>query len=472
MKNVKIIILLTFLSLFFAFNVKAETLPAEQNVRPRPTIRIFNLQTLRAEKDIYPFDENSTVEGLNIAVADLDNDKKQEIIVAAGQNEKPLVKILDNQGNFKSEFLAYGEDYKGGIKAIAADLYNDGLLEIITAQNEEGNSEIRVFDCFGKKLFSFLAFDKELTGGASISAGDVNLDGQREIIVGAGYGQEGVVKIFSNYSNFLSSFYAYEKSFKGGVNVLAADINNDKSAEIITAPLTGKEPKIKIFNNNGKLQNEFLAYDKSFSGGVNLASGDIDNDSQIEILTGPGFGGGAHFRAFAANGQLKIDPRVFVYAGFRGGISIAQDDINNNNKNEIIAATQKIPPLKAIEIDLSRQKLFAYSNGVLEKEFIISTGKWKFPTPVGNFKINTKVLKTNMVRNYGLDNPDNYNLPNVPNVMYFYRDYAIHGAYWHWKFGTRVSHGCVNLKLKDAEWLYNWTPLNTPVNIYSSVKKL
>ncbi|MCX6743474.1 MAG: L,D-transpeptidase family protein, partial [Candidatus Parcubacteria bacterium] len=300
----------------------------------------------------------------------------------------------------------------------------------------------------------------------------VNLDGQKEIIVGAGYGQEPVVKIFSNYSNFLSSFYAYEKSFKGGINIIAADINNDKSAEIITAPLVDKEPKIKIFNSKGKLQNEFLAYDKSFSGGVNLASGDIDNDGQIEILTGPSFGGGAHLRAFDANGQLRIDPRVFVYANFRGGISIADGNLNNFGQKEILAATQSIPPEKIIKIDLSKQKLFAYSNGVLEKEFIISTGKWKYPTPVGNFKIQTKFVKTDMVHNYGPDNPDNYNLPNVPDVMYFYKGYAIHGAYWHWKFGSRVSHGCVNLKLKDAKWLYDWTPLNTPVNIYASIKKL
>ena len=106
--------------------------------------------------------------------------------------------------------------------------------------------------------------------------------------------------------------------------------------------------------------------------------------------------------------------------------------------------------------------------GLPVKQFIVSTGKNKYPTPKGNFKVNTKVLKTTMARNYGPDNPDNYNLPNVPHVMYFYRDYAIHGAYWHWKFGTRVSHGCINLKLPDAKWVYEWSNIGTPVNIYSS----
>jgi len=108
--------------------------------------------------------------------------------------------------------------------------------------------------------------------------------------------------------------------------------------------------------------------------------------------------------------------------------------------------------------------------GVPEKTFIISTGKNKYPTPKGTYKIQTKLLKTDMVRNYGPDNPDNYDLKDVPHVMYFYKDYAIHGAYWHWRFGTRVSHGCINLKLKDAAWLYNWSEIGMPVNIYASKK--
>ena len=47
--------------------------------------------------------------------------------------------------------------------------------------------------------------------------------------------------------------------------------------------------------------------------------------------------------------------------------------------------------------------------------------------------------------------------------MYFYKGYAIHGAFWHQNFGTPVSHGCVNLTVKDARQLYEWTTLGTLV---------
>ncbi|OGY42427.1 MAG: hypothetical protein A2Y82_04585 [Candidatus Buchananbacteria bacterium RBG_13_36_9] len=178
---------------------------------------------------------------------------------------------------------------------------------------------------------------------------------------------------------------------------------------------------------------------------------------------------------FDNNGLPKLN-EFFAFDNFRGGLAVASGDLDKDNQNEIIVATQTISPLnkydypKNIEIDLSKQHLYAYFKGQLQKDFIISSGKWKYPTPEGRFKILTKVPKTRMARFYGPDNPDNYDLPNVPNVMYFYRDYAIHGAYWHWRFGTRVSHGCVNLKLKDAQWAYNFADVGTPVYIYSSKK--
>ena len=56
-----------------------------------------------------------------------------------------------------------------------------------------------------------------------------------------------------------------------------------------------------------------------------------------------------------------------------------------------------------------------------------------------------------------------YDIPNVPYAMYFYRGYAIHGAFWHNRFGTPVSHGCVNLRVYQARKLFRWTNHGTLV---------
>jgi lipoprotein-anchoring transpeptidase ErfK/SrfK len=59
-----------------------------------------------------------------------------------------------------------------------------------------------------------------------------------------------------------------------------------------------------------------------------------------------------------------------------------------------------------------------------------------------------------------------YYLENVPYVMYFFEDYALHGAYWHNNFGYQMSHGCVNLAPSDAGWLYSWSEYGTVVNVH------
>ncbi|HYI14740.1 MAG TPA: L,D-transpeptidase, partial [Thermomicrobiales bacterium] len=55
---------------------------------------------------------------------------------------------------------------------------------------------------------------------------------------------------------------------------------------------------------------------------------------------------------------------------------------------------------------------------------------------------------------------------DVPWVMYFYADFAIHGAYWRYSFGYSGSHGCVNLPVSDAAWLYAWAPIGTRVEVH------
>jgi lipoprotein-anchoring transpeptidase ErfK/SrfK len=112
-----------------------------------------------------------------------------------------------------------------------------------------------------------------------------------------------------------------------------------------------------------------------------------------------------------------------------------------------------------IDVDLTNQRLYAYEGDVAVNSFIVSTGTWLTPTVTGSYKIYVKYRSASMT------GPDYY-LPDVPYVMYFYNDYAIHGTYWHNNFGTPMSHGCVNLRTEDAQWLYNWSSVGTVVNVH------
>ncbi len=107
---------------------------------------------------------------------------------------------------------------------------------------------------------------------------------------------------------------------------------------------------------------------------------------------------------------------------------------------------------KHIYIDLSTQTLYAYEGKNQILKALISSGKWG-RTPVGNFNIWQKLPVTRMAGGQGADA---YNLPNIQWVMYFYRDFGTHTAYWHNNFGHEMSHGCVNMRLIDARALYAW----------------
>jgi lipoprotein-anchoring transpeptidase ErfK/SrfK len=126
--------------------------------------------------------------------------------------------------------------------------------------------------------------------------------------------------------------------------------------------------------------------------------------------------------------------------------------------------TQQLVALKNsqkrwIEIDLSSQSLTAWEGDKLIQTITISTGKKSTPTLPGVFTIQSK---RPIDRMRGAD----YDVPDVPYAMYYYRGYAIHGAYWHNKFGTPVSHGCINLKVDQAKWLFNWSSVGTSVVIH------
>jgi hypothetical protein len=117
-----------------------------------------------------------------------------------------------------------------------------------------------------------------------------------------------------------------------------------------------------------------------------------------------------------------------------------------------------------IEVNLSTQYLIAWEGDVDVNETYVSTGRPGFDTPTGTFYINTKLESQTME---GVIGGEYYNVPDVPWVMYFTdRGHALHGTYWHNNFGQVMSHGCVNLPMDFAEWLYNWADVGTRVEIH------
>ncbi len=115
---------------------------------------------------------------------------------------------------------------------------------------------------------------------------------------------------------------------------------------------------------------------------------------------------------------------------------------------------------KEIVVKLDEQHVYAYEDGKLVRDVVVSTGLPDTPTVTGTFAIYQK-LPSQTMRGPG------YYLPGVPYVMYFHESYGLHGTYWHDNFGQPMSHGCVNLPTPDAQWFYAWAEIGTPVIVMS-----
>lgn len=337
----------------------------------------------------------------------------------------------------------------------------------------------------------------------SIAVGDLGDDGVEEILVGAGLGMEPIVAVFRQNGSPIGSFLAYDAAFTRGVNVAVCDVDGDGENDIVTGAKFGGGPHVRVFDAMGNARHGFFAYDTAFRGGVNVACGDLDNDGTAEIITGAGLSGGPHIKVFSANGFLLTE--LFDGSAAQNtGVYVSVDDDavhaatmagadtavrTYRMEHDALVAEQTVTDMtrdtlfttatlgdgmtvtadvtsdlaadtssKYIKVDVSEQRLYAYEYGVEVQTFLISSGTYAYPTPYGKTAITAKLP----VHQYG---GVGYWYPNVKWNMRFRPHYYIHTAYWHNNFGHRMSHGCINMKLEEAEWMYHWAEIGTAVEI-------
>jgi len=217
---------------------------------------------------------------------------------------------------------------------------NDKVSRIIVAPAASSSQPIKILDTKGKKISEFYAFGINFPAGINVASGDLDNDGSPEIVAVPEKGGQSAVKIFNYQGKLVGQFIAWNKSFNAGLRVAVGNVDNDKAGEIIVATGTGVSSEIKVFSAQGVLKYKFKPYAAGFRGGVNLAVGDIDGDGLAEIVTGAGSNGGPHVRIFSGQGKLK--GQFMAYENnFRGGVQVAVGNIDYGakaNQAEIIVA--------------------------------------------------------------------------------------------------------------------------------------
>jgi hypothetical protein len=281
---------------------------------------------------------------------------------ASGQ---PWVWVYNADGSLKTKFLAYDKSFTGGVHVAMADVNGDGVPDIITGAGPGGGPHVKVFNgANGQVIASFFAYSANFTGGVSVAAGDLTGGGKADIITGAGPGGGPHVKAFDPLTGkVLASYYAYSPSFAGGVDVAAGDVDGDGKADIVTGPMAGGGPHLRVWHDaTGQLLAQAMVYGTIFTGGLSVAVGDFNGDGQADIAVGPQTGGPARIRVLS--GTLSDLKDIEVYQdSYRGGTSLAMRDldgsglaevlvsVNNNGKPEVIGFKTNSDPADVLTPD-------------------------------------------------------------------------------------------------------------------------
>jgi len=229
--------------------------------------------------------------------------------------------------------------FTGQLRVASADLNNDGVNEIVAAAGPGGGPAIAIINSqTGQIMQSFFAFDPAFTGGVFVTLQDANNDGIVDIIAGAGQGGGPEVRIFNGANlQVIKAFFAYDQAFTGGVSVATTDLNNDGILDLVTGAGRGGAPHVKVFDGaTGSIISQWFAYPVDFTGGVFVAVGDIGNNGSFEVVTGAGSGGAPQVGVWNPfTGELLT--QFLAYApDFTGGVRVGVSDGNFDGVLDLI----------------------------------------------------------------------------------------------------------------------------------------
>lgn len=289
----------------------------------------------RAEKQFFAF-SSSARGGFAAGAGDVNGDGLPEIVVGSAAGYPPNVRIFTTGGTLLREFLAYATGLRAGVRVAVCDLDGNGMAEIITIPGKGAPPHVRIFSGQGQAQGSgFFALNGKFRGGASLACGNVSGDGQAEIIVSALEGGGPHVTVQTATGRVLGSFMAYNRNFRGGIELGLADLDGNGTLEILTVPARGRS-HVQFFTGAGRRMSPgFFAFEPGFAGGATITGGDANGDGKDEIVVGSGPGRVNEVRVFTKRGvRTKV---IRPYApSVRSGIRVSGHDLDADMKDEVI----------------------------------------------------------------------------------------------------------------------------------------
>ncbi len=297
-----------------------------------PHVRVFS-ETGSAQfepESLFAFDKGLRT-GLNVTTGDIDADGQDEIIVAPKKGAGPHIQVFEKSGERRPiQFFAFHPQSRTGVSVDSADFDDDGKDEIVAAQEQDGHAWIKIYRYNTEEtvVAEWNAFGNAKVG-ARVVAGDIDADRRAEIIAGAGKGGGPQVRIFDGSGTVKRQFFAFEESYRGGIDVALGDTNADTVLDTIAVSKLSGDSTVRLFSTSGNLLKEFKAFD-AIPIGAHVDMADTNGDFIDDVIVSAAAGGGPQVRVFDSNGSLRSG-NFFAYdSAFRGGVDIAGGYFNAN----------------------------------------------------------------------------------------------------------------------------------------------
>lgn len=205
-------------------------------------------------------------------------------IVVAGDT---YVEIYDTSNNLLSRFAPYGTSFTGGVDIAVDRLSGKKKAYRIVTGTESGGPQVRIYSMKGALVNAgCFPFPSSSTTGVHVAIGNLDGKGAKEIVVSPAENGGPQVRILNDQCELIDpGFFAFGQDERFGLNISVGDLDGDGDEEIVAAPGPGGGPQVRIFNKDGKLLNTgFFAFNSSDHSGVHVATSDITGDGKAEII--------------------------------------------------------------------------------------------------------------------------------------------------------------------------------------------
>jgi len=253
----------------------------------KPTVSIFE-QSGDVWSAFYPFE--SFFGGLNVASGDVSGGETLEIVVGAAAPASSKVRIFSLGGKLLEEFSAFDAKRKYGANVALGDFFGFGTTQIATTEDAGGGAYARFWvpgEAAPRREIQIFA--SPWRSGARLWVADFDCDGVDELIAApAAITNNPEVKIYRSDGALLRSFRPFPKGFRGILEIAPGDYNGLGWIDLAIASHAGGNGQVRFFNSEGRLLDAgFFAFGKSYRGGINLFASDINDDGKAELLATP-----------------------------------------------------------------------------------------------------------------------------------------------------------------------------------------